>query len=101
MFGIGGGEFAGLILIALILVGPDKLPQFSRDSAAFIRKIRDLAQVATKELKENLGPGYEDLQVADLHPKKFISKHINEVLAEPAAELEEFKKSVKIDPDLL
>lgn len=101
MFGIGGGEIFAIALVAVVLVGPDKLPQFSADSAKFIRKIRDLAQGATKDLRENLGPGYEDLNVADLHPKTFISKHINEALAEPKAEIEELKKSAKIDPDLL
>jgi sec-independent protein translocase protein TatB len=101
MFGIGGGEFIALALVALFLVGPDKLPQFSGDAAKFIRKMRDLAQGATKELRENLGPGYEDLNVADLHPKKFITKHINEALAEPSAEIAEIKKAAKIDPDLL
>ena len=101
MFGIGGGEVVALALVAVVLVGPDKLPQFSADSAKFIRKMRDLAQGATRDLRENLGPGYEDLKVADLNPKTFISKHINEVLAEPKAEMEELKKSAKIDPDLL
>mgnify|MGYP000430134223 CR=1 FL=1 len=76
MFGIGGGELVALALVAVVLVGPDKLPQFSVDSAKFIRRIRDLAQGATKDLRENLGPGYEDLTVSDLHPKKFISKPI-------------------------
>ena len=101
MFGIGGGEFIALVLFALLLIGPDKLPQFSADSARFIRKARDIAQGATKDLRENLGPGYEDLKVTDLHPKKFITKHINEVLAEPNAQIDELKKSAKIDPDLL
>jgi len=101
MFGIGGGEFIALALFALILIGPDKLPQFSADSARFIRKIRDISQNATRDLRENLGPGYEDLKVTDLHPKKLISKHLNEVLAEPNAQIEELKKSAKIDPDLL
>ena len=101
MFGIGGGEFIALLLFAMILIGPDKLPQFSTDSARFIRKVRDIAQGATKDLRENLGPGYEDLKVTDLHPKKFITKHINEVLAEPSVEIQELKKSARIDPDLL
>jgi len=101
MFGIGGGELIALALLAIALIGPDKLPQFSADSARFIRKVRDLAQGATKDLRENLGPGYEDLNVADLHPKKFITKHINEALAEPKAEIEAIKNSAKIDPDLL
>ena len=101
MFGIGGGEFIAIALLAVVLVGPDKLPQLTTDSAKFIRRIRDLAQGATKDLRENLGPGYEDLTVSDLNPKKFLSKHVNEALAEPAAEIAEIKKAAKIDPDLL
>ena len=66
-----------------------------------IRKVRNLAQGVTKDLRENLGPGYEDLKVADFNPKKLISKHVNEALAEPKSELEDLKKSAKIDPDLL
>jgi sec-independent protein translocase protein TatB len=101
MFGIGAGEFIALALLAAVLVGPERLPKLTSDLANLIRKIRDLAQGATKDLRENLGPGYEDLTVADLHPKKFISKHLNEAMAEPATEIAEIKKMAKIDPDLL
>ena len=101
MFGIGAGEFIAIALVAAVLVGPDRLPKLTTDLTSLIRKVRDLAQGATKDLRENLGPGYEDLTVSDLNPKKFISKHVNEALAEPAAEIAEIKKSAKIDPDLL
>ncbi|CAB4751092.1 unannotated protein [freshwater metagenome] len=101
MFGIGGGEIVGLLLLAVVLVGPDKLPQLSADFARLIRKVRDIAQGATNDLRDNLGAGYEDLKVTDLHPKKFITKQINEALAEPTAQINDFKKSAKIDPDLL
>ena len=101
MFGIGGGEFVAIALLAAVLVGPDRLPQLTTDLASFIRKVRNLAQGATKDLRENLGPGYEDLSVSDLNPKKFISKHLNDALAEPSAQIEEIKKAAKIDPDLL
>jgi sec-independent protein translocase protein TatB len=88
-------------MVAAVLVGPDRLPKLTSDLANLIRKTRNLAQGATKDLRENLGPGYEDLTVADLNPKKFISKHLNEAIAEPAAEVAEIKKMAKIDPDLL
>jgi sec-independent protein translocase protein TatB len=101
MFGIGGGEIVGLLLLAVVLVGPDKLPQLSSDFARLIRRVRDIAQGATNDLRENLGEGYEDLKVTDLHPKKFITKHINEALAEPTAQIQELKKTARIDPDLL
>jgi sec-independent protein translocase protein TatB len=101
MFGIGAGEFIAIAMVAAVLVGPDRLPQLTTDLTKLVRRVRDFAQGATKDLRENLGPGYEDLTVSDLNPKKFISKHVNEALAEPAAEIAEIKKAAKIDPDLL
>lgn len=101
MFGIGGGEFITLAIVAIFLVGPDKLPKVTADFAQLIKKVRNLAQNATNELRENLGPGYEDLAVGDLHPKKLIARHLNEVLAEPNEEIKNIAKSARIDPDLL
>ncbi len=31
MFGIGMGEFLGLVILGLFLVGPDKLPEAAKD----------------------------------------------------------------------
>ena len=104
MFGIGGGEFLTLAFVALILIGPNKLPGFAVQSAKFIRKVRDYAQKTVGELKENLGPEYADLEVKDLHPKNLIKKHIDTALAEGdeiKAELNKIQSTAKIDPDLL
>lgn len=103
MFNIGAEKLITLAVIALILIGPDRLPQFAAEAAKILKKIRSISQSATAELRENLGPGYEDLQVSDLHPKKFIQKHLNEVLdgVNPVAEINEIRKIAKIDPDLL
>jgi sec-independent protein translocase protein TatB len=100
-FDFGAGEIFGLGVLAVILVGPERLPQLAVDAAKLIKKVRAMATNATSELRENLGPGDEDLTVSDLNPKKFLSKHVNEALAEPAAEIAEIKKAAKIDPDLL
>ena len=96
MFNIGGGELIGLAVLGLILVGPDRMPSMAADAARFLNKLKKLAQNATNELKENLGPGYEDLQVQDLNPKRFIKKTIGDVM-----EQVEEKPQQKIDPDLL
>lgn len=99
MLDIGAGELLGLALVALLLVGPNKLPTFAKDAARFIRKVRDFAQSATSDLRENLGPGFEDLSVSDLNPKSFIRKQVRQALEdEPANTLD--KNSVRQDPQL-
>ena len=103
MFGIGGGEFLTLAFVALVLIGPNKLPEFAVQSAKFIRKVRDLAQGMVNEFKENLGPEYSDLEVTDLHPKRLIKRHIDSALneSELGTEIKKIETNAKIDPDLL
>ena len=98
MFNIGGGEIISLLLLGMILIGPDRMPSVAADAAKFLIKLKNIAQNATNELKENLGPGYEDLQVKDLHPKAFIKKHIGDVIDKSDFDM---KPKPKIDPDLL
>lgn len=97
MLDIGAGELLGLALVALVLLGPSKLPTFAADAARFIKKIRSFAQSATSDLRENLGPGFEDLSVSDLNPKSFIRKQVSKALEdEPTLD----KNAVRQDPQL-
>jgi len=97
MLDIGAGELLGLALVALLLVGPNKLPTFAAEAARFIRKVRGFAQSATSDLRENLGPGFEDLNVSDLNPKTFIRKQMRQAL-DDESKLD--KNSVRQDPQL-
>ena len=97
-FDIGGGEIIGLAILGLILVGPERLPKLASDAAVLVRRIQRISQAATKELRENLGPGFENLQPADLHPKTFLKKQLADALEQVDADA---KPIAKIDPDLL
>lgn len=96
-FDIGAGEFIGLAILALVLVGPDKLPTLAIEAAKIVKKVKDFANSATSEIKNNLGPGFEDLKPTDLHPKNFIKKQLDDAMTE----LDRPKIKPKIDPDLL
>jgi len=99
-FDFGAGEIIGLVVLAMILIGPDKLPTFAVDAAKFVKKVRLMATNATNDLKENLGPGFEDLKPTDLNPKTFIQKQLANVLEDETPQ-SAVKKLSKIDPDLL
>lgn len=89
MFDIGGGEFIGLILLGLLLFGPDRLPALARDAAVMIKKVRAFATSTTSELRENLDIG----DLSDLQPKKLIQKHLLEDQPAPTP------SKPAIDPD--
>lgn len=107
MFDFGFGEVIGLVVLALILVGPEKMPRVAGDLAKLIKKVRALTYTATAEIRDNLGPGFEDLKPADLNPKTFIKRQVSSVLEEEDAAERERKRAggsafkPKIDPDLL
>jgi sec-independent protein translocase protein TatB len=106
MFDFGTGEVVGLVVLALILVGPERMPRVARDLAKVIRKVRTMTNTATAEIRENLGPGFEDLTPADLNPKKFIKRHVASVLDEEDEKTSKGKSGEpaikpQIDPDLL
>lgn len=108
MFGIGAGEFLGLVVLALFLVGPDRLPNAAKDFARVIHKVRGFTSNASQELKRNLGPDFADLNVTDLTPKKIAKKVLGNALEETKPVISEVKKRsrelkdvAKIDPDLL
>jgi sec-independent protein translocase protein TatB len=100
-FDIGLGEVLGLAVLAMFLVGQERLPKVAGEAAKWVKKIRDLANTATAELKENLGPGFEDLQPKDLNPKTFVKKQISEMLDEENPKANSNASKAMIDPDLL
>lgn len=100
-FDIGAGEILGLAILAMLLVGPERLPKLAAEAAQWVKKARGLATKATAELRENLGPGFEDLQPKDLNPKTFVKKQISELLDEETPKPKVKKPTAMIDPDLL
>jgi len=47
MFGIGGGEFLTLLILAVILIGPDRLPHVATDAAKLVKRLREIAKAST------------------------------------------------------
>lgn len=74
MFDINAGEFIILVALAVIIFGPEKLPELARKAARVVAYLRGIANDAKGQLKEQLGPEYEDLKhLAELNPKRILA----------------------------
>ncbi len=80
MFGIGLPELAVILVVAVIVFGPDKLPDLARQAGRMVRQLRTLANTAQDQLREELGPEYADLKLTDLDPRQAIRRHILEAM---------------------
>jgi sec-independent protein translocase protein TatB len=69
VFNVGPLELVVLAIVGLIVIGPDKLPGLAKDAARMIRTLRDLAQGARTQLRDELGPEFADIDLRNLNPR--------------------------------
>ena len=82
MFGVGLPELTVIAFVAVLVFGPDKLPELARQAGRMARQLRGFANSARDELRSELGPEYADLQLRDLDPRTIVRKHIIEAMNE-------------------
>jgi sec-independent protein translocase protein TatB len=86
VFGIGLPELMVIIVVAVIVFGPDRLPEFARQAGRFIRQVRSFATNARDDIRAELGPEFSDFELTDLDPRKAVRKYVQDVWDEPVDE---------------
>ena len=76
MFNIGPAEFLVLAIVGLIVLGPERIPGLTRDAARMLRTLRELAQGARTQLRDEIGPEFADLDLRNLNPRTAIQRAI-------------------------
>ncbi|WP_030145860.1 sec-independent translocase [Streptomyces violaceorubidus] len=74
---IGALELVTLVVLAVLVFGPDKLPKVIQDVTRTIRKIREFSDSAKQDIRQELGPEFKDFEFEDLNPKTFIRKQLD------------------------
>ena len=80
MFGVGLPELVVIVVVAIIVFGPDRLPEFARQAGRLVRQVRQFANAARDDLRSELGPEFADLELSDLDPRQLVRKHILEAM---------------------
>ncbi|MET9605721.1 sec-independent translocase [Streptomyces sp. NPDC006512] len=75
---IGALELVAIVVLAILIFGPDKLPKVIQDVSGVIRKIRSFSDSAKQDIRSELGPEFKDFEFEDLNPKTFIRKQLTE-----------------------
>ncbi|GGX90290.1 sec-independent translocase [Streptomyces hiroshimensis] len=76
MLDIGPLELVALVVLAVLIFGPDKLPKMIQDVSRTLRKIRQFSESAKEDIRSELGPEFKDFEFEDLNPKAFVRKHV-------------------------
>lgn len=81
---IGWGEMLLLVVVGLVVLGPERLPGAIRWTSGAVRQARDYLSGATSALREDLGPEFEDLKqplgelqkLRGMSPRAALTKHL-------------------------
>ncbi|HAM43798.1 MAG TPA: translocase [Propionibacteriaceae bacterium] len=91
MIDFNASEIVILVILAVIIFGPEKLPGLARKAARVFNYVRNIANDAQGKLRDELGPEFADLNLADLNPKSLVAS----TLLDPVtAEVSEVKKTL-------
>jgi len=83
VFGISGAEAVVLLVIAVLVVGPERLPRYAGELARMIKELRRMAAGASAQVRQELGPEFDEVEWRKLDPRQYDPRRIvREALAD-------------------
>jgi len=76
MFDINGWEFVILVIAALLVIGPDRMPEYSAKLAKLVRQLRGMADTAKVQLREQMGPDFDEVDWKSYDPRQYDPRRI-------------------------
>lgn len=83
MFNLGIAEIAVIVVVGLLIFGPDKLPKAIKTLSDGLRQFRSAASDATRSLQDAAGWDSAETRqtlsdLADLHPKRLMGSILDD-----------------------
>ena len=69
-------KFLVILVIAVFLLGPERLPHYAAQLGRLVRSMRDMANGAKERLREEMGPDFDDVDWKKLDPRQYDPRRI-------------------------
>ncbi|NHN56506.1 preprotein translocase subunit TatA [Calidifontibacter sp. DB0510] len=76
MFGLDGWKLLILLLLATFLIGPERLPEYMAKLREFIKQARSMADGAKTQLRDQMGPEFDDIDWRQYDPRQYDPRRI-------------------------
>lgn len=76
MFGLSSEKILILGLLAVFILGPERLPGYAKSLANLVKSLRKMSENAKSQLKEELGDDYEEVDWRKLDPRQYDPRRI-------------------------
>lgn len=71
---MGPAEIGVIIVVALLVFGPDKLPELARQAGSFVKTVRRMADSAKDDLGREIGQDLKNVNLRDLDPREAVRR---------------------------
>ena len=76
MFGMGWPELFVIGVVAMLVFGPDKLPDLARQAGRFVRTVKQMAENAKDDLGREMGQDFSGFNLRDLDPREVVRRSL-------------------------
>lgn len=76
MGGLTFQKLAIVLVIALIVLGPERLPYYAQKLGEFVKTIRRMTEGAKERVKEEMGDEYDEVDWKQLDPRQYDPRRI-------------------------
>ncbi|MGL4340713.1 MAG: Sec-independent protein translocase TatB [Rhodoglobus sp.] len=75
-FGLTFDKLLIIGIIAIFLLGPDRLPYYASQLARLVRSARGMADGAKERMREEMGPDFDDIDWRKMDPRQYDPRRI-------------------------
>ena len=76
VFDINGSEFLLILVVAVLVIGPERLPKYAAQLGAWVRTMRDFLRTAKARVDAELGEQAADVDWTALDPRQYDPRRI-------------------------
>ena len=75
-FGLTFDKLLIILVIAVFLIGPDRLPGYAAQLARLVKTLRGFADGAKERMREEMGPEFDEVDWRKLDPRQYDPRRI-------------------------
>ena len=76
MFDINGSEFLILLVVAVLVIGPERMPEYAAKLAQLVKQVRAMADTAKDQLREQMGSEFDEVDWKQYDPRQYDPRRI-------------------------
>ncbi|MEO9014521.1 MAG: sec-independent translocase [Terrimesophilobacter sp.] len=76
MFGLTFDKLLVIAVIAVFLLGPERLPHYAAQFARLVKSLRRMAEDAKGRMREEMGPDFDEVDWKKLDPRQYDPRRI-------------------------